>query len=363
MSFQNLKRNKDLISKLVNEAEKVGGGEKKNYGDDRVWKPTVDKAGNGYAEFRFLPAPEGEDLPWVRYWDHGFKGPTGQWYIEKSLTSIGNPDPVGELNSTLWNSGHDEDKETARRQKRRLHYVSNIYIVSDPGNPANNGKVFLYQYGKKIFDKIMDVMQPSFQDETPMNPFDFWEGGNFKLKIRQVEGYRNYDKSEFSDKVALMEGNDEKLEAVWQQEYSLKEFLDAKNFKSYEELKARLDKVLGFQGEAAPRTIAEEVMADTIAPAPSDVEVSSALNQVDTAIATAGSDDDLDYFKNMVKKMYQSCNSGLAIMLASDTLQQEDGIITWSAPAILEFALAEFGTATIDHSYSDAIFTLIIYKN
>ena len=241
MSFQNLKRNKDLISKLVNEAEKVGGGgdNKNKYGDDRVWKPTVDKVGNGYAEFRFLPAPEGEDLPWVRYWDHGFKGPTGQWYIEKSLTSIGQQDPVGELNSTLWNSGHDEDKETARRQKRRLHYVSNIYIVSDPGNPDNNGKVFLYQYGKKIFDKIMDVMQPAFQDETPMNPFDFWEGGNFKLKIRQVEGYRNYDKSEFGDKVALMEGNDEKLEAVWQQEYSLKEFLDAKNFKSYDELKAR----------------------------------------------------------------------------------------------------------------------------
>ena len=213
MSFQNLKRNKDLISKLVNEAEKVGGGEKKNYGDDRVWKPTVDKAGNGYAEFRFLPAPEGEDLPWVRYWDHGFKGPTGQWYIEKSLTSIGNPDPVGELNSTLWNSGHDEDKETARRQKRRLHYVSNIYIVSDPGNPANNGKVFLYQYGKKIFDKIMDVMQPAFQDETPMNPFDFWEGGNFKLKIRQVEGYRNYDKSEFASASVLYE-DEAKLETI-----------------------------------------------------------------------------------------------------------------------------------------------------
>ena len=243
MSFQNLKRNKDLISKLVNEAEKVGGGEKKNYGDDRVWKPTVDKAGNGYAEFRFLPAPEGEDLPWVRYWDHGFKGPTGQWYIEKSLTSIGQQDPVGELNSTLWNSGHDEDKETARRQKRRLHYVSNIYIVSDPGNPANNGKVFLYQYGKKIFDKIMDVMQPSFQDETPMNPFDFWEGGNFKLKIRQVEGYRNYDKSEFAGASVLYE-DEAKLETIYNMMHPIGEWADPANYKSYDELKKKLDTIL-----------------------------------------------------------------------------------------------------------------------
>ena len=178
MSFENLKRNRDQISKLVQAAEAAGGSapaEKKNYGDDRIWKPTVDKAGNGYAVLRFLPATEGVELPWVRYWDHGFKGPTGQWYIENSLTSIGQADPVGELNSRLWNSGIEADKETARRQKRRLHYVANVLVVSDPGNPSNEGKVMLYKFGKKIFEKIMDAMQPDFADEKPVNPFDMWE--------------------------------------------------------------------------------------------------------------------------------------------------------------------------------------------
>ena len=186
MSYTNMKSNSsDAISKLFAAAEKAGGGtEKKSYGDDREWKPTVDKAGNGYAVLRFLPATEGQDVPWVRYWDHGFKGPTGRWYIENSLTSIGKDDPVSEMNSQLWNSGRDEDKETARARKRRLHYVSNVYVVSDPSNPENEGKVFLYKYGKKIFDKIMDVMQPQFQDEKPVNPFDFWGGADFKLKIR-----------------------------------------------------------------------------------------------------------------------------------------------------------------------------------
>ena len=292
MSFQNLKRNKDLISKLVNEAEKVGGGgdNKNKYGDDRVWKPTVDKVGNGYAEFRFLPAPEGEDLPWVRYWDHGFKGPTGQWYIEKSLTSIGQQDPVGELNSTLWNSGHDEDKETARRQKRRLHYVSNIYIVSDPGNPANNGKVFLYQYGKKIFDKIMDVMQPAFQDETPMNPFDFWEGGNFKLKIRQVEGYRNYDKSEFAGTSVLYE-DEAKLETIYNMMHPIGEWADPANYKSYDELKKKLDTVLA--RTSSPTMAQQSQLGEETAAAPM-----KELQPVTAAEMPAADEDDdtLSYF-------------------------------------------------------------------
>ena len=292
MSFQNLKRNKDLISKLVNEAEKVGGGgdNKNKYGDDRVWKPTVDKVGNGYAEFRFLPAPEGEDLPWVRYWDHGFKGPTGQWYIEKSLTSIGQQDPVGELNSTLWNSGHDEDKETARRQKRRLHYVSNIYIVSDPGNPANNGKVFLYQYGKKIFDKIMDVMQPSFQDETPMNPFDFWEGGNFKLKIRQVEGYRNYDKSEFASASVLYE-DEAKLETIYNMMHPIGEWADPANYKSYDELKKKLDTILA--RTSTPTMAQQSQLGEETAAAPM-----KELQPVTAAEMPAADEDDdtLSYF-------------------------------------------------------------------
>jgi hypothetical protein len=263
MSFANLKRNRTDFSKLVSAAQQAGGGEQKSYGDDRMWKPKVDKAGNGYAIMRFLPAKEGADIPWARYWDHGFKGPTGQWYIEKSLTSIGKEDPVGELNSKLWNSGYEDDKETARKQKRRLHYVANVLIVSDPGNPENEGKVMLFQFGKKIFDKIMDVMQPQFPDEKPVNPFDFWEGADFVLKIRQVEGYRNYDKSEFRTPSSLYDGNEEKLEKVYNQLHDLSEFTDPKNYKSYDELKTKLYQVLG---ESSPRTVKQEVALDDEVP-------------------------------------------------------------------------------------------------
>ena len=262
MSFANLKRNRDQISNLLQAAEAVGGStEKKSYVDERMWKPTVDKAGNGYAVIRFLPAGEGQDVPWARYWDHGFKGPSGQWYIEKSLTSIGLNDPVGEMNSLLWNSGIEADKDKARTQKRRLHYVSNILVVSDPGNPANEGKVFMYQYGKKIFDKIMDMMQPQFQDEEPVNPFDFWEGANFKLKIRQVEGYRNYDKSEFAAKTAVSD-DDAALELIYNQMHDLSEWTDPKNYKSYDELKTKLNNILGM---SAPQTVAAAVSLDEVA--------------------------------------------------------------------------------------------------
>jgi len=262
MSFANLKRNRDQISNLLQAAEAVGGStEKKSYTDERMWKPTVDKAGNGYAVIRFLPAGEGQDVPWARYWDHGFKGPQGQWYIEKSLTSIGLNDPVGEMNSLLWNSGIEADKDKARTQKRRLHYVSNILVVSDPGNPANEGKIFMYQYGKKIFDKIMDMMQPQFQDEEPVNPFDMWEGANFKLKIRQVEGYRNYDKSEFASLSALAD-NDEKLESLYNQMHDLSEWTDPKNYKTYDELKTKLNSILGM---SAPQTVAAAVSLDEVA--------------------------------------------------------------------------------------------------
>ena len=264
MSFENLKRNRDQISKLVQAAEAVGGStEKKNYDDERIWKPTVDIAGNGYAVLRFLPAKEGEDLPWVRYWDHGFKGPTGQWYIENSLTSIGQPDPVGELNSRLWNSGIEADKEKARAQKRRLHYVVNALVVQDPSAPHNEGRVVLYKFGKKIFDKIMDVMQPQFADEKPINPFDFWEGADFKLKIRQVEGYRNYDKSEFASPSALYESDENRLEGVYNQLHSLSEFTEPKNYKSYDELKAKLMRVLGEDAGFGAPMMAEERMMNT----------------------------------------------------------------------------------------------------
>jgi len=232
---------KKSLETLTSELNKVSGGEGKT-SDDRFWTPTVDKAGNGYAVIRFLPAPANEDVPFVRIFDHGFQGPGG-WYIENSLTTLGKNDPVSEYNSKLWNSGIEANKDIARKQKRRLHFISNIYVVSDQGNPSNEGKVFLFKYGKKIFDKLKEAMEPQFADEEAINPFDLWAGANFKLKIRQVEGYRNYDKSEF-DKTGPLLKDDEKLEAVWNSEHSLKDFLAPSNFKSYEELAARLAKVL-----------------------------------------------------------------------------------------------------------------------
>jgi hypothetical protein len=297
MSFENLKRNKDQISKLIQAAEAAGGKtETKSYADERFWKPTVDQAGNGYAVVRFLPAVEGAELPWVRYWDHGFKGPTGQWYIERSLTSIGQNDPVGELNSKLWNTGHDADKEKARSQKRRLHYVSNIYVVSDPSNPQHEGKVFLYQFGKKIFDKVMDVMQPDFADETPVNPFDLWEGADFKLKIRNVEGYRNYDKSEFSSQSQLAE--DDKLEAVYNQMHDLNEFTDPKNYKTYSELQAKLMRVLGEEANAGTPTIQQERIVNDPAPEP---QIKS--EPITAAAMSAGDEEDtLSYFAKLANE-------------------------------------------------------------
>jgi|TARA_B100001094_G_scaffold318287_1_gene361644 hypothetical protein len=300
MSFENLKRNRDQISKLVQAAEAAGGSapaEKKNYGDDRIWKPTVDKAGNGYAVLRFLPATEGVELPWVRYWDHGFKGPTGQWYIENSLTSIGQADPVGELNSRLWNSGIEADKETARRQKRRLHYVANVLIVSDPGNPSNEGKIMLYKFGKKIFEKIMDAMQPAFADEKPVNPFDMWEGADFKLKIRNVEGYRNYDKSEFTTASALHDGDDSKLEGVYTQLHNLGEFTDPKNYKSYDELKSKLMRVLGEEASVGAPTMKEEVQMNE----PATYEVVPPITKEQVA-DTSEDDDTMSYFAKLANE-------------------------------------------------------------
>lgn len=245
MSFKALKRNSSKrIDELKKAAEAASTNKSANYIDDRFWAPTVDKSGNGFALIRFLPEPAGETVPWARFWDHGFSGPTGRWYIENSLTSIGQPDPVSEYNSELWNSGDESKKEIARAQKRRLHYVSNVYIISDPANPSNNGTVKLFKYGKKIFDKIQDLMNPQFEVDTAVNPFDFWSGADFKLKICKVSGFRNYDKSEFSAPSEFLDGDDTKLEAVYDQLHSLAEFLDPKNYKSYGELKKKLYQVL-----------------------------------------------------------------------------------------------------------------------
>lgn len=252
-SLSDLRKSRGGFDTLMKEVDKISqpaGGERKD--DDRIWQPTVDKAGNGYAVVRFLPPPRGEELPWVRIWNHGFQGPTGKWYIENSLTTIGKPDPVSELNNELWNSGSEANKEIARKQKRRLSYVCNVYVVSDPSNPSNEGKVKLFKFGKKIFDKIKDVMQPQFQDEEPLNPFDFWKGADFKIKIRNVEGYRNYDKSEFASAAALSE-DDAEIEKIWSAEHSLADFMDERHFKSYDELKRKLEQVLNAAGAPAVR--------------------------------------------------------------------------------------------------------------
>ena len=238
-------RNQNSLDKLLKQVQKDESPttEKKSYVDERLWKPQVDKAGNGMAIIRFLPAPVNEEMPWVRVWNHAFQGPTGQWYIENSLTTLNQKDPVSEYNTQLWNSGVESDKEIARKQKRKLQYYANIYVVQDSANPENEGKVMLYKFGKKIFDKLMEAMQPAFEDETPINPFDLWEGANFKLKIRKVDGYWNYDKSEFESQSQL-KPSDEEMEAIYNKEYSLAEFLAPSNFKSYDELKTRLDAVL-----------------------------------------------------------------------------------------------------------------------
>jgi hypothetical protein len=244
MSFANLKKQSSLGSltaKLVKEVEKQnnsGGG-----GDDRLWKPEMDKTGNGYAVIRFLPAPDGEDLPWVKLYSHAFQGPGG-WYIENSLTTNGGKDPVSEYNRELWNSGIDADKDTVRKQKRKLSFYANIYVVQDKANPQNEGKVFLYKFGKKIFDKIMEAMQPEYEDETAINPFDFWQGANFKLKLKKVAGYWNYDSSEFAAPSPLLD-DDDALEALWKKQYSLQDLVAADKFKTYEELDKRLKMVLG----------------------------------------------------------------------------------------------------------------------
>jgi hypothetical protein len=297
MSLENLKSMRgSSIDKLVKAAEAVSTTktESNSYEDNRFWKPTRDKAGNGYAVVRFLPAQEGEDLPWVRYWDHGFKGPTGLWYIENSLTSINQQDPVSEHNSVLWNSGRDEDKQTARDRKRRLHYVSNVLVVSDPANPENEGKVFLYKFGKKIFDKIMYVMQPQFADENPVNPYDFWEGADFKIKIRKVEGWVNYDKSEFAGQSALFEGDEGRLEEVYHKLYSLQDFVDPKNYKSYDELKAKLNKVLGVDAGITMETPMESA---PVVEQPTMATVESAPFASDD-----GEEDTLSYFDRLAKQ-------------------------------------------------------------
>ena len=288
MSIEALKKQSNLSS-LIDEYNKQTTPETRSFDDERFWKPELDKSGNGYAVIRFLPAPKGEDIPWQRMFSHSFQGPGG-WYIENSLTTINKNDPVGEVNRRLWNSGSEADKETARRQKRKLSYYTNIYVVTDTKHPEHEGKVCLYKFGKKIFDKIMESMQPQFDDEEAINPFDLWKGANFKLKIRKVDGFWNYDKSEF-DAVAPLLDTDAALEKVYDAEYPLKPFHEESNFKSYTDLKDKMERVLG--QEVDNRT-AEQIASDmTLSGADMDGV------PFDGGKPITGSSDTMDYFEKL----------------------------------------------------------------
>ena len=294
MSFASLKKASstgNTLAKLTQEIEKLNQPQSASSNvDERLWKPELDKSGNGYAVIRFLPAPNGEDLPWAQVWTHAFQGPGG-WYIENSLTTLGKKDPVSDLNRELWNSGGEgsPQRAQARNQKRKLNYYSNIYVVKDSANPENEGKVFLYRYGKKIFDKIMESMQPAFEDETPVNPFDLWKGADFKLKITKVAGFWNYDKSEFDAPSVLGDLNDKELEGIWKQEHSLSAYTAEDQFKSYEELKERLDRTLKASYRPDPEVEDEEVTPEPV--------VSRTA-----APSSNGEDDTLSYFAKLANE-------------------------------------------------------------
>ena len=295
MDFESLKTSSSGFDKLTKALEENLNPEdsknKNKYQDERLWKPELDKTGNGYAVLRFLPATSGEDMPWVRLWSHAFQGPGG-WYIENSLTTLGHKDPVSEENTRLWNTGVESDKGIARNRKRKLSYYANVYVVSDPTHPENEGQVKLFKFGKKIFDKITEAMQPAFEDETPINPFDFWKGANFKLKIRKVDGFWNYDKSEFEG-VSAIADNDDNIKAIWEKQYPLKPFLDTSNFKSYEELKEKLNRVI-------TGTKSTDTVENVDLPSTSTATVQS---KDSASKATASeSDDTLDYFSKLAEE-------------------------------------------------------------
>lgn len=301
MSFKDMKqKRKNAFESLTKELTKVGSNQKDTSNDDRFWSPTINKDGNGSAIIRFLPASDGETIPFVRIWNHGFKGPTGLWYIENSLTTIGQSDPVSEYNTLLWNSGLEENKKiVSEKQKRKLSFYSNIYVVKDPGNPENEGKVFLYRYGKKIFDKINDLMNPSdeFGDQVPVNPFDLWEGANFRLRVTRIGEYPNYDKSTFDSPAPLLD-DDSELEAVWKSQHKLQDLLAPSQFKSYDELKAKLEKVLNTSISSAP---AEQTQATKSfeMEAPSFKTKESVTETKFNTSVVEEDDDDLEFFRKL----------------------------------------------------------------
>jgi hypothetical protein len=305
MDFDTLKKNRsNSLNKLNSQLEKIQSKSYSDPNEGKMWKPTRDKAGNGFAVIRFLPAPSGEDVPFVRMWDHGFQGPTGLWYIENSLTTLDRDDPVSEYNSKLWNSGVEDDKAEARKMKRRLKYVSNILVISDPSNPQNEGKVFMYQYGAKIFGKLQELMNPQFDDETAADPFNMWEGANFRLKIQKVAGYPNYDKSTFDTPSAISD-DDSELERIFNEAHSLKELVDPKNFKSYDELKTKFYRVLALdQSPSTPNTAAEVDDLDMSSfggnsPEPTLTTMPEAQSAAPSMSMNDDDDDDLSIFKEL----------------------------------------------------------------
>ena len=298
MSFANLKQSRGNFDKLTKELEKVTSPttNQNSSSDDRFWKPELDKTGNGYAVIRFLPAVEGEELPWARVWSHAFQGPGG-WYIENSLTTLGQKDPVSEENSKLWNTGSEADKEIARKRKRKLSYFTNIVVVSDPAHPENEGRTFLYKFGKKIFDKITEAMKPEFADEKAINPFDFWEGANFKLKIRKVDGYWNYDKSEFEGP-SKVKDSDEQIEELWKKQLPLKEFSATTNYKSYDDLKAKFEKVVYGTGKT---TTADEIDIPPVSAVEVPVSEPKVSEPPQSNTSPSNDEDDtMNYFSKLV---------------------------------------------------------------
>ena len=297
-SIAALKRSRSNLEALTKELSGVVSNQSKvSYVDDRFWKPELDKTGNGYAVLRFLPAVKDEDLPWCKMWSHAFQGPGG-WYIENSLTTMNQKDPVSEENSRLWNTGIEADKEIARKRKRKLSYYANVLIVSDPKHPENEGQVKLFKFGKKIFDKITDKMQPAFEDEKAINPFDFWEGADFKLKIRKVDGFWNYDKSEFDTPKPIAD-NDETIEGIWSKQYPLKPFLEAANFKSYDELKSKLDKVL--TGSRNTGTVEDMVTPPSLSETKPEPVVNEAVAD-SSPVASDNDDETLSYFSKLAEE-------------------------------------------------------------
>lgn len=309
VDFAKLKKNRGSksLDKLTNQLEKMSGPKQGGGKDDRFWYPQRDQSGNGFAVIRFLPAGGDEDMPFVRVFRHAFQGPGG-WYIENSLTTIDQPDPCGELNSKLWNDGTDAGKEQARKQKRQMHYIANVLVIQDKNNPENEGKVMLFKFGAKIFDKIKSAMHPEFEDEDAINPFDLWEGANFKLKIRQYEGYPNYDKSEFDSASELFDGDEGKLKELCEKLHELQPFVDPSNFKTYDELKKRLNKVLGLEDDtpatSKKRTVIEKDEDEEMAPAPTQKKASAPKIEADDEIEVDNSDDDDDlvFFREIAKK-------------------------------------------------------------